>query len=99
MFEEVFIDGAAVLAAARDQDGILWVPRRDGQSSEVRLLGEWSDNKWLNTPGPIYCGQTDNCGTGPLEAPDNIEVDGESFQILYRQPVNFYELEQVVLAA
>jgi len=56
------------------------------------FTGEWSDNKWLNTPGPIYCGMTDNCGTGPAEAPNNIGHDADGYEVVFRQPVNLYEL-------
>ncbi|HEU5370045.1 MAG TPA: hypothetical protein VFU69_16355 [Ktedonobacterales bacterium] len=53
----------------------------------------------MNTPGPIYCGETDNCGTGPDNAPYNVGLDNEAFQAIYRQPTNLDELQQVVDAA
>ncbi len=61
--------------------------------------GMWTDKQWMNTPGPLYCGQTDNCGTGPLAAPNNVHVDHEGYEFIFRQPVNLYELRQVLQAA
>lgn len=66
---------------------------------DAPFQGEWADRHWMSTPGPIYCGDTDNCGTGPLQAPNNVVLDGNGFQILYRQPVHLYELKQVAQAA
>ena len=60
--------------------------------------GKWSDKHWMNTPGPIYCGDTDNCGTGPIEAPNNVQLDSRGYQVVFRQPVNRYELRQVLQA-
>jgi hypothetical protein len=61
--------------------------------------GKWTDKHWMNTPGPIYCGETDNSGTGPPQAPNNVEADAQGFQVIFRQPVNYYELRQVLHAA
>ncbi len=63
------------------------------------FLGQWADRHRLNTPGPLYGAETDNCGTGPLAAPNNIHRDGEGFEFIFRQPVNRYEVRQVLLAA
>src|SRR5262249_22764575 len=49
--------------------------------------------------GPIYCGDCDNSGTGPPQAPNNVQVDVQGFQVIFRQPANFYELRQVLQAA
>lgn len=54
---------------------------------------------WMNTPGTIYCGATDNCGTGPDDAPDNVLLDAQSYQVIYKQPSSIYELEMVIDAA
>ena len=62
------------------------------------FLGIWEEIHWMNTPGPLYCSDTDNCGTGPVAAPDNVEVDGDGFEVLYRQPINLFELHQVIQA-
>jgi len=86
-YSGIFMDVTAALTEA----GL-----RHGQEP---FTGEWPDNKWLNTPGPIYCGMTDNCYTGPLAAPNNIHVDAEGYEVIFRQPVNLYELRQVIEAA
>jgi hypothetical protein len=62
-------------------------------------LATWSDKSWMNTPGPLYCGNGDNCGTGPLYAPNNVQQDPEGFEVIFRQPVNRFELQQVIWAA
>lgn len=63
------------------------------------FLGTWEEIHWMSTPGPIYCGQTDNCGTGPVAAPQHVEVDRDGFEVIYRQPANLFELQQLVGAA
>ncbi len=63
------------------------------------FLARWSDKSWMNTPGPFYCGNGDNCGTGPLCAPNNVHVDPKGFEIIFRQPVNRFELRQLLQAA
>ena len=54
---------------------------------------------WLSTPGPIYCANTDNCGGGPIVAPNNVALDEGGYEIIFRQPSNDYELRQVIEAA
>ncbi len=87
MYEDIFLDVSTALEALGRHHG------------DEYFQGKWADKHWMNTPGPLYCGETDNCGTGPGEAPNNVEVDSEGFQVTYRQPVNRYELRQVVRAA
>lgn len=87
MYEDIFFDVSPIL----EGEGL-----RHGYGV---FLGEWKDNRWMNTPGLIYCGETDNCGTGPLAAPNNVSVDEEGFEIIYRQPINLQELSQVWDAA
>ena len=53
----------------------------------------------MNTSGPIYGGDTDSCGTGPLDAPNNVNLDADGYEVIFRQPVNPYELRQVLKAA
>lgn len=65
----------------------------------VDILGRWQDKGPLNTPGPLYCGDVDNSGPGPYEAPNNIFVDDGRFPFIIRQPANRFELRQVLLAA
>jgi hypothetical protein len=61
--------------------------------------GKWNDCHWMNIPGTIYCGQTDNCFTGPPVAPNNVYVDGPGYEVIFRQPNTLYELQQVIKAA
>jgi hypothetical protein len=63
------------------------------------FLGRWPEKHRLNTPGPLYGGETDNSGTGPLAAPNNVHRDADGFEFIFRQPVNRYEVRQVLLAA
>lgn len=87
MYSEIFMDVAAALAKTGEHHG------------NRTFLGQWTDNHWMNTPGTIYCGQTDNCGTGPAEAAENIHVDAEGYEVVYRQPITQAELDQVISAA
>lgn len=89
MYEDIFLD---VSKALETLDG----PHRD---KDFWLLGKWEDKHWMNTPGPLYCGDTDNCGTGPGEAPNNVALDDNARQVIYRQPANHDELLQVMQAA
>jgi hypothetical protein len=87
MYEDIFLDVTAALEALGKRHG------------EGDFQAKWEDRHWMNTPGPIYGGDTVSCGTGPLEAPNNVGVDERWHEIIYRQPVNGYELRQVVQAA
>lgn len=82
-----FFDVSAALAAWEDREAL------------SIFAGKWSDKHWMNTPGPTYCGDTDNSGTGPPQAPNNVQVDARGFQVIFRQPANYYELRQVLHAA
>jgi hypothetical protein len=66
---------------------------------EGDFLGRWDDKRPLNTPGPLYCGNADNSGPGPYEAPNNIFVDDRGYPFILRQPANRFELRQILLAA
>jgi hypothetical protein len=54
---------------------------------------------WLNTPGPVYTTQTDNCGTGQPEAPNNVGGDEDYYEFMFKQPHNQIELSEVRTAA
>jgi hypothetical protein len=54
---------------------------------------------WLNTPGPIYTTQTDNCGTGQPEAMNNVGGDENYYEFIFKQPYNETELLEVKSAA
>lgn len=87
MEHERLFDVSAVLVA--------W----DEGEAENNFLAKWSDKAWMNTPGPLYCGAGDNCGTGPLCAPNNVQRDPDGYEVVFRQPVNRFELRQVLKAA
>ncbi|MFD5770674.1 ferredoxin [Streptomyces sp. NPDC127049] len=70
-----------------------------GDTREV-FLGKWSEREWLNVPGPFYGAQTDNCGTGRLQAPELVLYEAEYFsEYVYRQPRTPEELRQLIDAA
>jgi len=54
---------------------------------------------WLNTPGPIYTTQTDNCGTGQPEAMNNVGGDENYYEFIFKQPYNETELLEIKSAA
>lgn len=54
---------------------------------------------WLNTPGPIYTTQSDNCGTGQPEAPNNVGGDEDYYEFIFKQPINKNELTQTLSAS
>jgi hypothetical protein len=56
---------------------------------------EWSTKGILNFPGPFYTGQTDSCGTGIIEAPQNIIFDENFSEYVMIQPRNKIELMQL----
>lgn len=87
MDHDIFLDITVTLA------------RRGERHGAGRWGGLWTDKHWMNTPGPLYGGQTDTCGTGPLVAPNNVLFDHHGYEFIFRQPVNHYELRQVLDAA
>lgn len=68
---------------------------------DVRFLnyGEFREINWLNTPGPIYTTWTDNCGTGQVEAMNNVGSDEDYHEIIFKQPFTKQELEETLAAA
>jgi hypothetical protein len=71
---------------------------------EAPFCGKWEQRHPWNVPGPFYCGDDDSCGTGPLVAPNNIILGNDTLgdvggELVFRQPVNRFELEQVLEAA
>jgi hypothetical protein len=61
--------------------------------------GGFNEIYWFNTPGPIYTTFTDNCGTGQIEAPDNVSGDEDYHELIFKQPMNLKELKEVIGAA
>lgn len=59
----------------------------------------WLHKHPFNFPGPFYAGDSDSCGTGPAEAPENIILDSEGREYVFRQPARYYELLCVLSAA
>jgi hypothetical protein len=53
----------------------------------------------LNVPGPFYGAETDTCGTGVVEAPDNVLLDERGQEYLFRQPEDTAELQGILSAA
>jgi hypothetical protein len=48
--------------------------------------GGFKEVNWLNTPGPIYTTYTDNCGTGQVEAMNNVGGDENYHEVIFKQP-------------
>jgi hypothetical protein len=61
--------------------------------------GDFLEVHWLNTPGPIYTTYTDNTGTGRNFAINNVSVDENWQEAIFRQPVNLVEMQEVIIAA
>ncbi|OOQ61740.1 hypothetical protein [Mucilaginibacter pedocola] len=61
--------------------------------------GDFKEIDWLNTPGPIYTTFTDNCGTGQVEAMNNVGADEGYHEVIFKQPMNDYELKETLVAA
>jgi hypothetical protein len=61
--------------------------------------GDFQEINWLNTPGPIYTTFTDNCGTGQVEAMNNVGGDEDYHEIIFKQPFTIQELKETLTAA
>ncbi|MBF4484014.1 hypothetical protein [Flavobacterium sp. CSZ] len=61
--------------------------------------GDFENINWLNTPGPIYTSCTDNCGTGQVEAMNNVGGDEDYHEVIFKQPLNEQELKEILTAA
>jgi hypothetical protein len=85
--EEPFLDAAAVLR----QWGF-------AQGTEP-FLERWKARNPWSIPGPLYVGDDDACGVGPVVAPNNVYLEDAPGEFLFRQPSTRYELRQVVEAA
>lgn len=62
-------------------------------------VGKFQDIHWLNTPGPIYTTCTDNCGTGQIEALNNVGGDQDYREIIFKPPFTYTELKETLNAA
>lgn len=83
---DAFVNVAGALAASGQQYG------------PNDFNGKWQDKHWMNTPGAIYTGETDNCGTGPMYAPNNVGFDEDGYEVIFRLPMNAYQRQQTLLA-
>lgn len=61
--------------------------------------GGFNEINWLNTPGPIYTTHTDNCGTGQIEAINNVGGNEDYHEIVFKQPFTWQELTETLTAA
>jgi hypothetical protein len=61
--------------------------------------GKFEERNFLNVPGPFYGAMTDNCLTGPTEAPENVMVDTEGQEFVFRQPSSTDQIQQLIGAA
>lgn len=77
-----------------EMEDFFW-PEQEGRCLDKSY---WHERNPLNFPGPFYAGQTDTCGTGPCEAENNILVDDNGQEFIFRQPANMQELLEVVNA-
>lgn len=59
----------------------------------------WNVKHPFNFPGPFYTGESDTCGTGDVEAPNNVMYDENAMEFIFRQPQTFEEFLGVVDAA
>ncbi len=59
----------------------------------------WQKKHSFNFPGPFYTGESDTCGTGDTEAPDNVMYDSYTCEYIFKQPQTFAEFLCVIDAA
>jgi hypothetical protein len=60
---------------------------------------QFSQRNLLNIPGPIYGAETDTCCTGPEEAPDNVLLDNNGQEFVFKQASSAVEFRDLVAAA
>ena len=54
----------------------------------------WDAKEELNFPGPFYTGESDTCGTGIIESPNNVIFNEDCMEFVMIQPRNKMELLQ-----
>ncbi|HET9504329.1 MAG TPA: hypothetical protein VFO93_12375 [Hymenobacter sp.] len=74
-------------------------PDPDGRFQNFLDTSHWPEINYLNFPGPFYTGNSDTCGTGEREAPDNVLLTDHAEEYIFRQPQNFTEFLCVLSAA
>lgn len=80
-------------------NGILPFRKPALKYTDFLLDTHWREKNNFNFPGPFYTGDSDNCGSGDYEAPDNVLYDEQGREYVFRQPQNFVEFLCVVDAA
>lgn len=77
------------------------LPFRQPDSKHNNFLDNsyWTTKHPFNFPGPFYTGESDTCGTGDIEAPNNVMYDEYAMEIVFKQPTTFEELLGVIDAA
>ncbi|WP_146217682.1 hypothetical protein [Chitinophaga sp. S165] len=96
---------AKLMAPSADIEEILFKPSIDlmalrdfiGEEGDFGS-GCFQDIHWLNTPGPIYTTCTDNCGTGQIEAINNVGGDEDYREVIFKQPFTKEELKATAIA-
>jgi hypothetical protein len=68
-------------------------------NNDFLAASHWREKHPFNFPGPFYTGETDTCGTGVPEAPENVLFDGYCCEYIFRQPRNYQEFIDVKNAA
>ena len=91
---------------SKDIERILFEPTIDTKELEQLIgtlefinYGDFKDVNWLNTPGPIYTTYTDNCGTGQVEAMNNVGGDEDYHEVIFKQPFTRKELKETLTSA
>ncbi|MBR7839168.1 hypothetical protein KDL01_38250 [Actinospica durhamensis] len=70
------------------------------EADRVTFSNPWPQLCPLNVPGPFYTGETDNCWTGRIHAPDHIMYGGTYFsEYVYRQPHDPAAVTAIAMAA
>ena len=77
------------------------LPFRQSESIHNDFLDNsyWNTKHPFNFPGPFYTGESDTCGTGDVEAPNNVMYDENTMEFIFKQPQTFEEFLGVVDAA
>lgn len=71
----------------------------DSKHNDFLDNAHWLNKHPFNFPGPFYTGESDTCGTGDSEAPNNVMYDSHTCEYIFRQPQTFAEFLCVIDAA
>lgn len=58
-------------------------------NNDFLAASHWREKHPFNFPGLFYTGETDTCGTGVPEAPENVLFDGYCCEYIFCQPRNY----------